>query len=96
MSFIEFPSVFVEKDAPDTITMCRIESIELVQINTAGNDKENTGDYYVWLYLKSGQTEPCFAGTLEECKEAYRKLQRTCDFSLGDYSLCPLFPEDEE
>lgn len=87
MKFIEFPSVFVQKEAPDTKTVVRIDSIEMIQINTSGDDKDNTGDYFLWLYLRSGDVKSCFRGTLEECKERYEKLCATCVISSLTYTL---------
>ena len=76
MSFIEFKSVFMEPEAPEVNTLCRVESIDLMEINTAGDDTENTGDYYVWLTLKSGEMTACYRGTLDECKTHYENMKK--------------------
>ena len=74
--FIEFKAVFTEPEAPqDLKSFCRLDSIDYMYINTAGDDKDNTGDYYVWLKLRSGETIPCFAGTKEHCKERYEMIK---------------------
>ena len=65
VNFIEFESVFLEKDAPKSKSFCRLHSIEYVDINTAKEDIENKGSYYVWLTLRSGKTVPCFCGTFQ-------------------------------
>ena len=48
----------------------------LMEINTAGDDTENTGDYYVWLTLKSGEITACYRGTLDECKAQYENMKK--------------------
>ena len=75
MSHIEFNSVFVESEAPDTKSFCKVESIDLLDINTAEDDTENTGDYYVWLYLRGGKIVAAFRGTLEACQERYEMIK---------------------
>ena len=75
MSYIEFESVFVEGEAPKVKSLCKLISIEAVEINTAGDDVENTGDYFVWLTLSSGSVTPCFRGTLEACEEHYEQVK---------------------
>ena len=75
MSHIEFNSVFVESEAPKTKSFCKVESIDFMDINTAADDTENTGDYYVWLTLRSGKVVPCFRGTLEACQERYEMIK---------------------
>lgn len=74
MTFIEFKSVFVEPEAPEVKSVCRLESVDYIEINTAGDDTENTGDYYVWLALRGGEKIPCFRGTLQACKICYEKI----------------------
>ena len=83
MSFIEFKSVFMEPEAPEVNTLCRVESIDLIEINTAGDDTENTGDYYVWLTLKSGNLVACYRGTLDECKAEYARLKKYKNFLVS-------------
>ena len=78
MSFIEFKSVFMEPEAPEVNTLCRVESIDLIEINTAGDDTENTGDYYVWFTLKSGNMVAYHRGTLDECNAEYKKIRENC------------------
>ena len=75
MSYIEFNSVFVESEAPKIKSFCKVESIDLMDINTAKDDTENTGDYYVWLTLRSGKVIPCFRGTLAACQERYEMIK---------------------
>ena len=75
MGYIEFDAVFVEGDAPKVKSLCKLSSIEAVEINTAGDDVENTGDYFVWLTLSSGSVTPCFRGTLEACEEHYGQVK---------------------
>ena len=77
MNFIEFKSVFVEKEAPTVKSFCRLEAVDFVEINTAGDDTDNTGDYFVWLSLRGGEKAPCFRGTLEACKKCYEMI--ICD-----------------
>ena len=76
MSFIEFNAVFIESEAPEVKAFCRLDSIDYMYINTAGDDTDNTGDYYVWLYLSNGEHVPCFAGSLESCKERYEMIKK--------------------
>ena len=71
MIYIKFQAVFVEKDAPEVESLCKLESIDHIEINTAGDDTENIGDYFVWLTLQSGTVVPCYRGTLDACKEQY-------------------------
>ena len=75
MSHIEFNSVFVKSEAPETQSFCKVESIDFMDINTAADDIENTGDYYVWLTLRSGKVVSCFRGTLEACQERYEMIK---------------------
>ena len=75
MSHIEFDSVFAESEAPKIKSFCKVESIDFMDINTAADDTENTGDYYVWLTLQSGKVIPCFRGTLEACQERYEMIK---------------------
>ena len=78
MSFIEFKSVFMEPESPEVNKLCRVESIDQIEINTAGDDTENAGDYYVWLTLKSGEMTACYRGTLDECKAHYARIRTKC------------------
>ena len=75
MGYIEFDAVFVEGDAPKVKSLCKLSSIEHVEVNTAGDDTENTGDYFVWLTLSSGSVNACFRGSLEACKERYEQVK---------------------
>ena len=79
MPFIEFKSVFIESEAPEVKSACRLEAVDHIEINTAGDDTENTGDYFVWLTLRGGEKIPCFGGTLEACKICYEKILSLLD-----------------
>ena len=45
--YIEYYSVFTESNAPKIKEMCKLSSIVHMSINTAKDDEDNTGDYYV-------------------------------------------------
>ena len=75
MSYIEFNSVFVESEAPKTKAFCKVDNIVFMDINTSADDIENTGDYFVWLYLQGGHTVAAFRGTLEACQERYERIK---------------------
>ena len=75
MSYFEFNSVFVESEAPEVKSLCKLESIDHIEINTEAEDTENTGDYYVWLTLRGGRSIACFRGTLEACQAQYEMIK---------------------
>lgn len=82
--FLEFESVFVERDAPKSKSMCKVSSIERIHINTDGDDTENAGDYYVWLDLSNGDQIPCFAGTLSECQAKYEHIKSIASLDITE------------
>ena len=73
--YIEYYSVFTESNAPKIKEMCKLSSIVHMSINTAKDDEDNTGDYYVQLQLSSGLAVPCFAGSLQACQEQYELIK---------------------
>ena len=73
--FLEVESVFTEVDAPKPKELIKVAAIQRVHINTAGDDTENTGNYYVWVTLGHGAIISCFEGTLSECQAKYEHIK---------------------
>ena len=75
MTFLEVDTIYIEKDAPKVKQMIKLSSITNLYINTAGDDKDSSGDYYVWVSLESGQEKAIFAGTLHGCQIFYLDIK---------------------
>ena len=76
MSFQTFKCVFLEGDAPKALQYhVNTDSILYVSVNTAGDDTENTGPYYVWLWLIGGECLAVFKGTQLECQKHFHEVK---------------------
>ena len=95
MAYIEFDTIFMEDDAPEVKSLCKMDNIELMEINTAEEDAKNTGDYFVWFTLSSGKVIPCFRGTLAECQGFYELKKQELNKTQGCVrnQLCLFFSD---
>ena len=73
--FLEYNSIYIDKDFPEVPEMLRCSSIEGLFINTAGDDTDNSGPCYLWATTKSGEMTPIFEGTIDEVKNRYKEVQ---------------------
>ena len=75
MNFQSFNCVYDELNAPDNLEYhVDVDKINYVSLNTAGDDEENTGDYFVWIHI-AGDALAVFRGTKTECKAYFDEIK---------------------
>ena len=76
LKFQEVATIYTDQEAPEGLkSLINIWAVDYISINTAGDDTDNTGDYYVWAYMRSGVVIPIYQGDLESCKDFYERFK---------------------
>ena len=82
--FLEFKTIYTESEAPKHLKeIINIDSIDRIFINTAGDDNDNNGDYYVWVDIRNGNTIPIHVGNINDCVDFYNSLKRKLDYGVS-------------
>ena len=69
MNFKTFYCVYESPNAPrDLEYHVNIGEIAYISVNTAGDDTENKGDYFLWLHMRNGDYLAVYRGTKDACK----------------------------